>query len=510
MKNNRKLASITEADKEQTLPQNLDAEQLVLGAGMINEVQFLEVAARLEEKDFSIFKHQLIFRRMVEIYDRGEMPDRVTLANELQKHSIGPERTELQSVDGLSYLVSLDDGLPHIYNLGGYIKIVKEKSDLRKIITLSQDTISRCEEQSTRPHDIAADLEEQLLGFSVPPEASTSSLMRPGEIAGNFKEGINAFLDVRLRQKVYGVQTGFVRFDEMTGGFQPDELIILAARPGMGKTALALNIACNIALHKSPEKRKAVVMFSLEMSKESLLVRALCSGLDLDQQRYKHGLLHPSDLERLHRRMAAIADAPLFIDDTPGTTLMDIHAKCRRLKAQLEHEGIELGLVVIDYLQLMQTRGRFENRVQEISNLSRGCKLMSKTLHVPFLVLSQLSRAPETRTGDHRPVLSDLRESGSIEQDADMVAFVYREVEYLKNLDDNDERKVRAKHEAELILAKQRNGPTGKVDLYYADHSTTFRNPEFANLEEPAQEPAPVRDNVVVLTARQQAQWWDD
>jgi replicative DNA helicase len=239
------------------------------------------------------------------------------------------------------------------------------------------------------------------------------------------------------------------------------ELFILAARPAMGKTALALNIAQHVATGKSP---KAVAVFSLEMSKESLLTRLVCTAARVDQQRFRAGYLSADERHGLQEAMYRLVESPLFIDDSAGTNLMDIHSKLRRLQAEQD-----LGLVIIDYLQLMSGRGRFENRVQEISSLSRGLKLMSKELRVPFLVLSQLSRAPETRTGDHRPMLSDLRESGSIEQDADIVAFIFREEVYRPD-------KESLKGLAELILSKQRNGPTGRVKLAFLNRYTKFEN----------------------------------
>jgi replicative DNA helicase len=248
----------------------------------------------------------------------------------------------------------------------------------------------------------------------------------------------------------------------MTGGLREGELFILAGRPAMGKTALALNMAQHIATN--PKDPKAVAIFSLEMSKESLLTRLICTSARVDQQRFRAGYLNEEERKLLRNAMYRLVESPLFIDDSAGTNLMDVHSKLRRLQA--EHD---LGLVVIDYLQLMQGRGRFENRVQEISALSRGLKLMSKDLRVPFLVLSQLSRAPETRVGDHRPMLSDLRESGSIEQDADVVAFIFREEVYRPDKDS-------LKGVAELILSKQRNGPTGRVKLAFLNRYTKFEN----------------------------------
>ena len=434
------------------LPDNLDAERFVLGAIMSSDTAFLQVAGTLAAEDFSLEKHRRIFLRMSELHDRGEKIDRVTLANELMKQG------ELQSVDGLSYLVSLDDGLPQLYNIDSYVGIVKEKALLRRIITVSQDTINRCLTCEEEAKQILGAVEDAFMKLG--DVQSKNSLASPAQIITEYDGGINAFLDTSKRIK--GISTGFLKLDEMTGGLREGELFILAARPAMGKTALALNIAQHVATNsKTP---KAVAVFSLEMSKESLLTRLVCAAARVDQQRFRAGYLNADERHALHEAAYRMVESPLFIDDTAGINLMDIHSKLRRLQAEQD-----LGLVVIDYLQLMQGRGRFENRVQEISALSRGMKLMSKELRVPFLVLSQLSRAPETRQGDHRPMLSDLRESGSIEQDADMVAFIFREEVYRPD-------KESLKGLAELILAKQRNGPTGRVKLAFLNRYTKFEN----------------------------------
>ncbi|HVI76791.1 MAG TPA: replicative DNA helicase, partial [Candidatus Acidoferrum sp.] len=400
----------------------------------------------------SLEKHRRIFLRMMDLHERGEKIDRVTLANELMKQG------QLQSVDGLSYLVSLDDGLPRLYNLDSYVTIVREKSLLRRIIAVSQDTINRCLNCDEEATQILGAVEDALMKLG--DVQSKNTLSNPAQIITEYEGGINAFLDTSKRIK--GISTGFLKFDEMTGGLREGELFVLAARPAMGKTALALNIAQHVASNQA--NPKAVAVFSLEMSKESLLTRMLCASARVDQQRFRAGYLNPDERRSLQEAMYQMVEAPLFIDDTAGTNLMDVHSKLRRLQA--DHE---LGLVVVDYMQLMQGRGRFENRVQEISSLSRGFKLMSKELRVPFLVLSQLSRAPETRPGDHRPMLSDLRESGSIEQDADMVGFIFREEVYRPD-------KESLKGIAELILAKQRNGPTGRVKLAFLNRFTKFEN----------------------------------
>ena len=364
---------------EKGLPTNVDAERFVLGSIMVQESAYIQVAGILDADDFSLDKHRRIFQRMGELHARGESVDRVTLANELMKHS------ELESVDGLSYLVSLDEGMPQISNLDSYIRIVKDKSTLRRIIFTSQKLIDRCVIGEEEPDDILSGAEEELLRLGE--SRASQALARPAEIIEQYQGGLSAFLDPSRRIK--GTGTGFVRLDEMTSGFHGGELIILAARPAMGKTAMALNIAQHVATCAEP---RTVAVFSLEMSKESLLTRMICSGARVDQQKFRMGYLGQEERRRLQVAAADLSEAPLFIDDTAGTNIMDIHAKLRRLKA--EHG---LGLVVVDYLQLMQGRGRFENRNVEVSNISRGFKLLSKELDVPFLVLSQLSRATETR-----------------------------------------------------------------------------------------------------------------
>jgi replicative DNA helicase len=446
------MAASPDIALERGLPVNLDAERFVLGAILMDDALYIQVAGTLESEDFSLEKHRRIFLRMGELYNRGERIDRVTVANELMKQN------QLESVDGVSYLVSLDEGMPALANLDSYVGIVKDKAVLRRIIFTSQKLIDRCIIGEEEPDQILASAEESLLKLGE--SRAQDALVNPQRILQEFEGGINAFLDPSKRIK--GLSTGFLKLDEMTGGLHPGELVILAARPSMGKTALALNVAQHVAMH--PNEKQTVAVFSLEMSRESLLTRMICAGARVDQQKFRAGYLNQDERRRLSKTATELVQAPLYIDDTSGTHMMDIHAKLRRLKA--EHG---LSLVVIDYLQLMSGRGRYENRNQEISTISRGLKLLAKDLKVPMLVLSQLNRAPETRPGDHRPQLSDLRESGSIEQDADLVAFIFREEVYKQE----DER---LKGLAELLVAKQRNGPTGKVNLVFLKEFTKFEN----------------------------------
>jgi replicative DNA helicase len=436
---------------EKGLPSNVDAERFVLGSILLDDSAYLDVAGVLTPDDFCLDKHRKIFRRMSELHERSEKIDRVTIANELLKFN------ELESVDGVTYLVSLDDGLPRIPNLDSYVKIIRDKATLRRIISASQQMMNRALLGEEEPDVILAGAEESLVKLG---EARmTQGLKTPGEIIAEYAGGINAFLDPSRRIK--GISTGFTKLDEMTGGLHKGELVILAARPSMGKTAIALNIASHVAT-KLNEK---VAIFSLEMSGESLLTRMLCASAYVDSQRFRAGYLNQDERRKLAQASQKLVEAPLFIDDTAGVNLMDMHAKLRRLQGGDQ----KLGLVIVDYLQLMSARGRSENRNQEVSGISRGLKLMAKELDVPMMVLSQLSRAPETRIGDHRPQLSDLRESGSIEQDADLVGFIFREEVYKRDRAD-------LHGLAELIIAKQRNGPIGTVNLVYLHAMTKFEN----------------------------------
>lgn len=431
------------------LPANLEAERLTLGAVLVEPENFPLVGGELTADDFSLESHRRIFQRMNALAERGERIDRVALANELMRHS------ELESAGGLSYLMSLDEGMPQALNVFGYVQIVKEKSTLRKVIFTAQSIMDKAFLGVDHADHILAEAEESLLNIGAAKAKNT--LSTPREIIDEI--GLDNFLDPSSRIK--GVSTGFAKLDEMTGGFREGELIILAARPAMGKTAFALNIASHVC---GPRVRKTVAVFSLEMSKESLLTRMICAAARVDQHRFRTGFLNEDERRQLAMAAEDLAEAPLFLDDSPGINMMDIHAKLKRVQAT---QG--LGLVIVDYLQLMQARGSHDSRTQEVSSISRGMKLLSKELRVPILSLSQLSRAPETRPGDHRPQLSDLRESGSIEQDADMVCFLFREEVYKPDRED-------LKGRAELIISKQRNGPIGKVDLAFLHKFTKFGN----------------------------------
>jgi replicative DNA helicase len=434
------------------LPANVDAERFVLGAIVTDGECFLEIAAALSESDFSVTENRLLFRRMLDLHERDEKIDSITVRNELTK------RGELGTTVTLSYLCDLTDGLPQIYNLDSYVRIVQERSTRRRLIAVSQSIITRTMTATDDVREIISCAEESLLRLNAAGDADTGA-MNPGEIIANFEGGINAFLDTS-RQKP-GISTGFLGIDSRTCGMRGGELIVLAARPSMGKTALALNIANYVATNRRTPR--AVAIFSLEMSKQSLLTRLICSEARVDQMKFRSGFLTTDERHRLQQAAESLSDAPIFIADEPGLTLLDLRSKLRRLQSRAE-----LGLVLVDYLQLMHCP-KHENRVQEVSALSRGLKLLSIETDLPFLVLSQLSRAPETRAGDHRPMLSDARDSGSIEQDCDMMWFIYREEVYRPD-------KPELKGIAEVNIAKQRNGPTGVVKLAFLNSYTRFEN----------------------------------
>ena len=363
-------------------------------------------------------------------------------------------RGTLDKVGGLEYIAYLADSVPTTANVKHYVSIVEEKSILRKLIRAATEII----DMSYGPvEDIAAVLDRAEKSiFDILKKRSSKGYYHVKEI---LVETFNKLEELyNLKEHITGVPSGFIDLDYKTSGFQNSDLILIAARPSMGKTAFALNIAQYAAVYK----KVPVAIFSLEMSKEQLVNRILCSEALVDSQKMKTGNLDDEDWDKIARALGPLSEAPIYIDDTPGMSVMEIRAKCRRLKLEKN-----LGLVIIDYLQLMQGRTRTENRQQEISEISRALKILAKEINVPVITLSQLSRAPETRA-DHRPVLSDLRESGAIEQDADLVMFIYRDDYYRPETD--------KKNIAEIIIAKHRNGSTGTVELVWLGQYTKFAN----------------------------------
>lgn len=440
---------------EKGLPSNIEAEKFVLGSILLDDSLFPQVAGALSPEDFLLEKHRRIFQRMIDLGEKPERIEYLTLTDELEKHN------QLESIDGIAYIASLTDGLPRLSSIDSYVKIVKDKSLLRQLIQTSQNVISQCVESAEDVQDILAHAESSIM--KVGDAQLRTGLEAPKEVIEGYAGGIQAFLDPSRR--LQGLAGPFLKLEEMTTGMHGGELIILAARPAMGKTSLALNVAFHIAKDNGPDDPpKCVALFSLEMSKESLLTRILCAEARVDQHRFRGGYLNEDEKRRLRGSLHSIVNSKLFIDDAADTNVMEIAAKCRRLRS--EHG---LGLIVVDYLQLMASKGKVENRVQEISQFSRGLKLLAKDLDVPVLALSQLSRGPETRQGDHRPMLADLRESGSIEQDADRVMFIFREEVYKPDRED-------LHGIAELIIGKQRNGPTGKIKLAFINKFAKFEN----------------------------------
>jgi replicative DNA helicase len=454
------MAAIPNPTLDAGLPANIDAEKTILGAILLDNAAHAEAAEKLEPDDFSLDSHRRIYMRMSELIDAQRAVDIVTLANELARYK------EVEAVGGVAYLASLTEGLPRRPVIEEYIRIVKDKSLLRKLMLICSSAIARAADQSEDAIGVLDVTESQLLEVSE--KGLTQGLESLDKIVANSFGSIDNLY--KQSREVTGVATGFTDFDRMTSGLQKGELIIIAARPSMGKTALAINIAQNAAiLHGSK-----VAVFSLEMSKASLLRRMLASQAGVDQQKLQKGFLGREDHDRLQGALGQLVESQIFIDDSAGISLAEMRAKARRLR---QNAG-GLDLVVVDYLQLMTAslpsggKKGYENRTQEVSAISRGLKAMAKELDVPLVALSQLSRASERRGEDKRPMLSDLRESGSIEQDADVVAFIHREAYY--NRDEEMSESDKAK--SEIILAKQRNGPTGTVYMYFNSRFTRFDN----------------------------------
>ena len=444
----------TDVTLDRKLPQNLDAERSVLGAILLDNDAFHPAIEILEPADFSLDSHRRIFTRMVALSEKRQPIDLITLSEEMERAG------ELEGAGGSAYLASLSDGLPSSTNVEHYARIIKEKALLRNLIHTSDNIINQAMEADEQA-DLVLDRAEEAI-FSLAEKRIREGLLPIKTIVQQTIPRLDEYFE--RRQHITGLATGFADFDNLTSGLQPAELIIIAARPGIGKTALALNIAQYVAM----AERKPAAIFSLEMAREALLFRLLCAEARVDSHRFRSGYLTKDEQGKIVAASARLRDAPLFIDDTAALTVLEMRAKCRRLQA--EPAGAGLALVVVDYLQLMSGRGRFENRTQEISSISRGLKALAKELRVPVISISQLSRAPEQRGGDHRPQLSDLRESGSIEQDADLVAFIFRPEVYK----DPDSVPEEDRGRAELIISKQRNGPTGKVNLAFLREYTRF------------------------------------
>jgi replicative DNA helicase len=437
---------------DRPLPHNLEAEKCVLGAILINNHAFNQAAEVIDATDFFRDAHRRIFDKMVALTDRRQPVDLVTLKDELSRSS------QLDEVGGPAYISSLTDGVPRSANVEYYARIVKEKSTLRRLIQSANDVLGRAYDAEEDADDLLDEAERSI--FQIAEHRLRAGFVRLGELVDSGYQLIEQLQ--QHRGLVTGVPSGFADLDELTSGFQKADLVIVAARPSMGKTSFVLNVA----LHCGIEAGRTVGVFSLEMSKEQLFLRMLTAEARVDAHRFRGGYLGEQDYARLVDAFGRLHDARVFVDDTPAIGILEMRAKARRLK--LEHG---LDLLVVDYLQLMQGRGKFDNRQQELASISRALKILAKELNVPILALSQLSRAPEAR-GDHRPQLSDLRESGALEQDADVVLFIFREEMYAQNAD----RRPDVEGLAEIIIGKQRNGPTGVVRLAFLKQYTRFEN----------------------------------
>ena len=441
------------AAPDRTLPHSLDAERSVLGAILISNEAFNHAAELIDAPDFFRDAHRRIFNKMVALNERGDAIDFLTLKEELARTG------ELDEVGGPAYIAALTDGVPRSTNVEYYARIVKEKSTLRNLIHSANKILAEAYEAEQEP-DLLLDEAERAI-FAIAEDRIRQGFVPLRDLV----QGSFATIEKLQQHKglITGVPTGFLDLDEMTSGLQPSDLILVAARPSMGKTSFVLNVA----QHVGTSTAMTVGLFSLEMSKEQLFMRMLTSEARIDAHRFRSGYLSEKDYGRLSHALGTLAEARVFIDDTAAIGVLEMRAKARRLKA--EHG---LHLLVIDYIQLMQGRGRFESRQQELASISRSLKGLAKELNVPIVALSQLSRAPETRS-DHRPQLSDLRESGALEQDADVVMFIYREEQYRG---DDGQPNQEAEGTAEIIVGKQRNGPTGMVKLAFIKEHTRFEN----------------------------------
>ncbi|HCQ98644.1 MAG TPA: replicative DNA helicase [Acidobacteria bacterium] len=434
------------ANPERSLPHNLEAERSVLGAILIHNDTFNQAAEVLDSDDFYREAHRRVFDKMVDLNERAEAIDLVTLKDELGRSG------DLERVGGPAYIAGLVDGVPRSTHVEYYARIVKEKSTLRKLIFSANSILDTAYSAKDDARDVLDRAEQDI--FSIADGNIQTGFVPLHDLVQDSFKTIETLQD--QPGLVSGVPSGFVDLDKLTSGFQASDLIIVAGRPSMGKTAFVLNVA----QHLGVKTERKIGLFSLEMSKEQLMMRMLATEAQVDSQKFRGGLLNERDYAELSAALGRLAKANVFIDDTASIGVLEMRAKARRLMS--EHG---LDVIMVDYIQLMQGRGRFENRNQELAAISRSLKGLAKELDIPVIVLSQLSRAPEGRS-DRRPQLSDLRESGALEQDADVVMFIYREEHYNATAENENL--------AEVIVGKQRNGPTGNVKLAFLKQQTRF------------------------------------
>ncbi len=431
-------------------PQNQEAEESLLGAILIDNENLLDILEVLTPADFYKSAHGVIFSAITELFNEDEPIDLITLSNKLR------EKGEFEKAGGAFFLAKLTDTVPLPSNSKHYANIVREKATLRRLIEKAAHITKLCYQDSGNVSDVI-DFAENAV-FEISENKTNPGFFRISNIV---QDAIDVIEERQLNKAlVTGVETGFTKFDEMTAGLQKSDFIIIAGRPSMGKTAFGMNIARNAAVNNNIP----VAIFSLEMSKEQLAMRLLCSEARIDSSKIRSGFLSKEDFSKITDAAGALSEAPIYIDDSPRTSAMEIRTKARRLKMEKD-----LGMVIIDYIQLMKTRSDLERRDLEISDISRSLKILAKELDIPVVALSQLNRKLEERQ-DKRPVLSDLRESGALEQDADVVTFIYRDEVYNKSEDNPNSGK------AEILIRKQRNGPTGIVTLTFVSSCTRFEN----------------------------------
>ena len=437
-----------EALIKRVLPHSVEAEQSVIGSMIMDRDAIMTASEVITSEDFYQSQYGVLFDAMLELYNEGKPVDLVTLQERLREKDVPPE------ISSLEFAKDLLDAVPTSANVRHYATIVQEKSMLRKLIKVNEEIANTCYLAKERTEDILEETEKKI--FDLLQYRSTGDFVPIKQVVLNALDKIEKAS--KNKGAVTGIPTGFIDLDYKTSGFQPSDLILIAARPSMGKTAFVLNVAQNMAFKEG----KTVAIFSLEMSKEQLVNRLFSLESKVDSQALRTGNLTDEDWAKLIEGAAVVGKSNLIIDDTPGISIAELRSKCRKFK--LEHN---LGIIIIDYLQLMSGGKRSESRQQEISEISRSLKAVARELNVPVVALSQLSRAVEQRP-DHRPMLSDLRESGAIEQDADVVMFLYRDDYYNKDTD--------KKNIAEVIIAKQRNGPIGTVELVWLPNYTKFAN----------------------------------
>lgn len=449
--------AVAEQSLERALPHSAEAERAILGGVVLDNSLISQAIELIKPEDLYVPSHRRIFVAMIALFERSAEINPILIGEELKKENA------LESVGGISFIANLTYGLPHSTNIAHYAKVVRGKSMLRQLIRAAGKISQEALEAEDEPEIILDHAEHAI--FQLADERIRQGFIHVKPVAEQLLEKIQ---EMEGRAAVLtGLTTGFADLDKMTSGLQKQDLIIVAARPSMGKTSLALMLAQNAAIHAGA----VVGIFSLEMSKEALVMRMLCSQGNIDAQRFRNGFLSRPEWAQIAKSLGTLADAKIFLDDTAGISVLEMRAKSRRLAAEQKR----LDLIVVDYLQLMTgSSRRVESRQQEVSQISRELKGLAKEMNVPVVALSQLSRAPESRS-DHRPQLADLRESGALEQDADVVAFIYREEQY-KTPEERANLPEDQRNVAELIVAKQRNGPTGTVDLRFTPASMRFDN----------------------------------